>query len=202
METAVEEGLAVGYQRSAISCRLLGSEDQAVSPLLQQNRKIGNDTLVHMVEQKRITVIGLPELSWPASLQLPSSRFRLFVAADSRDSSVQAVSKFALAALRQGMVYCCVWGPGCERFHDIVDETVVEEDINECRFVGMTPKDVIITTWHIDETLEEALEFFTTSALPSEGLIPNSDFRLVACVGHPEWTVTASSVLQSTRSSE
>src|ERR1041385_553830 len=110
-----------------------------------------------MAEQKPFTVVRLQDLSWPASLQLPNSRFRLFVAADSRDSSTDAISEFVLAALQRGMVYCCAGGPGCERFHDIVDEIVVEDGLSERRFVGPTTADVIMTTWHADESLEEAL---------------------------------------------
>jgi hypothetical protein len=156
----------------------------------------------NMGEQKRFTVVELPDLKWPTSLQLPSRRFGLFVAADSRDSSVDAVSEFVLTALQQGMVYCCVWGPGCERFHDIIDDIVVEDGLSERRFVGATPNDVIMTTWHANESLEEALEFFGTSALPTEGFVADSDFRVVACISNPECAVTASRVLQSTRASD
>jgi len=155
-----------------------------------------------MPEQKRLTVLQLPDLRWPASLQFPSSRFRLFVAADSRDSSVDMVSEFVLAALQQGMVYCCAWGPGCERFHDIIDEIVVEDGLGERRFVGPIPDDAIMTTWHADESLQEALEFFATSALPTEGFLADSDSRVVACVDNPEWAHTASRLLQSSPASD
>jgi hypothetical protein len=36
----------------------------------------------NMAEQKRFTVVELPDLNWPTSLQLPSRRFRLFLAVD------------------------------------------------------------------------------------------------------------------------
>jgi hypothetical protein len=98
------------------------------------------------LSRNRFTVVELPNLKWPTSLQLPGSRFRLFVAADRRDGNDNAVSEFVSAALQQDMVYCCVWGPGCERFHDIIDDVVVEEGLSERRFVGATPNDVIMTT--------------------------------------------------------
>jgi hypothetical protein len=75
-----------------------------------------------MTEDKDFAVIQLPELKWPASLRLPSKRFRLFVAANVSDVGTEAVSDFALAALSSGMVYFCAWGRDCERFHDIVDD--------------------------------------------------------------------------------
>ena len=155
-----------------------------------------------MTEQKRFMVVELPDLRWPTSLPLPCRRFRLFVAADSHDTSVDAVSSFVIAALQKGAVYCCAWGPGCERFHDILDEAVVEDGLRERRFVGPSPSDVIMTTWHADESLEEALDFFTTFALPTEGFVADSDFLVVACIGNPEWAVTASRVLEATRVSD
>lgn len=151
-----------------------------------------------MAEEKRFAVIQIPELKWPTSPPLPSSRFRLFVAADTSEVSVDAVSEFASAALSRGMVYFCAWGPDCERLHDIVDEVIAKDDLGERRFVGLTPNDVVMTTWHKEESLEEALHFFSTSAVPTDGFAANSNFRLAICVGNPEWTRTATRVLQST----
>jgi hypothetical protein len=150
-----------------------------------------------MLEQEHFSVIRLPDLKWPESLRLRKKRFRLFIAADSRGSSTDAVSQFVSGALQQGMVYCCLWGPGCERFHDIVDDVVAEDGRNECRFVGPGPGDAIMTTWHSDESLEQALEFFATSALPTEGFRRDSDYWLIACVINAEWARTAARVLQS-----
>jgi hypothetical protein len=151
-----------------------------------------------MTEEKRFAVVQLPELKWPTSSPLSSRRFRLFVAADTSNVSVDAISEFALAALSRGMVYLCAWGRGCERLHDIIDEVVVGDELGERRFVGPTANDVVMTTWHNDDTLEEALEFFTTSAVPTDGFANDSSFRLVICVGNPDWGETASRVLQST----
>jgi hypothetical protein len=153
-----------------------------------------------MAEQKRFEVIRLPELKWPISTPLPSGRFRLFVAADVSNVSVDAISEFASAALSKGMVYFSAWGRDCERFHDIVDEIIVEDDLGERRFVGPTADDAVMTTWHKKETLEEALDFFTTFAVPTDGFAANSSFRLVICVGNPDWAETATRVLQSTES--
>jgi len=151
-----------------------------------------------MTHEKRFAVVQLPELKWPTSVQLSGSHFRLFVAADISNFSNNAVSEFASAALGSGMVYFCAWGRECERFHDIVDDLVVEDSFGKRRFVGPTPNDTVITTWHDHESLDEALDFFTTSALPTEGFAAASSFRLVICVSNPEWSDTATRVLQST----
>ena len=151
-----------------------------------------------MAEEKRFAVIRLPELKWPTSIPLSGSRFPLFVAADISDVSVDAVSEFASAALDRGMVYFCAWGRDCERFHDIVDEVVVQAGLGERRFVGPTASDTVMTTWHEHESLNEALDFFTGSAIPTQGFAADSSFRLVFCIGNPDWADTASHVLQST----
>jgi hypothetical protein len=155
-------------------------------------------TLPGMTVEKRFEVIQLPELKWPTSLRSSSGRFRLFVAADIHDIGTDVVSEFASSALSSGMVYFCAWGRDCEQFHDIVDAIVVKDQINERRFVGPNANDTVMTTWHEDESLEEALDFFIACAVPTEGFVLDSSFRLVICVGNAEWAGTATRLLEST----
>ena len=152
-----------------------------------------------MDQEKRFAVIQVSDLNWPPALEIPTKRFRLFVAANITDVSTQTVSDFALAALNQGMVYFCSWGPDCERFHDIVDEVLVEDDIGERKFAGPNASDVIMTTWHAKDSLEDAIDFFATSAAPTEGFAPDSDFRLVICVANQPWAAQANQYLQSAK---
>jgi hypothetical protein len=150
-----------------------------------------------MKQEKPFAVIQVPNLSWPILLQIPSRRFRLFVAADVAGVTTQVLADFALAALNMGMVYFCSWGPDCERLHDIVDEVLIADDLTEQKFSGPGNGDVVVTTWHADETLEEALDFFATSAAPTDGFALDSDFRLVLCVGNSDWVATANMFLKS-----
>ncbi len=150
-----------------------------------------------MAQEKRFAVIQVPDLNWPTALKIPSKRFRLFVAANITDVSTQMVSDFALAALNQGMVYFCSWGPDCSRFHDIVDEVLVEDDIGEQKFAGPNSSDTIMTTWHAKNSLEDAIDFFATCAYPTDGFASDSDFRLVICVANPQWAAQANKSLQS-----
>ena len=148
-------------------------------------------------QSNRFAVVELPDLIWPATLAIPTKRFRLLVAANTSHMSTEALSGFAVGALEHGMVYFCSWGVGCERFHDIVDEVVVYDDIGPQRFSGSKPDDVIMTTWHDDEPLEEALQFLANFAIPTEGFQPDSDFRLVICVGNPQWVEQAKHFFQT-----
>jgi len=47
------------------------------------------------------------------------------------------------------------------------------------------------------DTLEKALDFFATSAIPTDGFKSDSSFRLVMCVGTSDWAATAAKFLQS-----
>lgn len=53
---------------------------------------------------KEFSVIDLAELKWPTTLNLPTKRFRLFVAADVTELSADVLADFAWAALCSGMV--------------------------------------------------------------------------------------------------
>lgn len=148
---------------------------------------------------KKFAVIEVSNLEWPTTLEVPSKRFRLLVAADVKSVNTLVISDFALAALKRGMVYFCSWGPGCERFHDIVDGVVVGDDGTGQEFSGPNRSDVVMTTWHDDETLEEALDYLATCAVPTDGFTPDSDFRLVISVANQQWAAQAQKFLESAK---
>ena len=152
-----------------------------------------------MEQEEKFAVIEVPKLEWPTTFEVPSKRFRLLVAADVKSAKTQVISDFALSALKRGMVYFCSWGPGCERFHDIVDEDVVGYDGTSREFSGPSTSDVIMTTSHGNETLEEALDFLATCAVPTDGFTPDSDFRLVISVANQQWAAQARKFLGSVK---
>jgi len=149
-----------------------------------------------MQEGIDFAVVEVSELVWPASLNLPSKRFRLLIAADTANCTVDVISEFAESALIKGMVYFCAWGSGCSRFHDIVDEVIVGDELGAHRFAPPSSEDVIMTTWHDDESLEEALDFFTTCAFPTDGYAEHSGYRVVICLANSEWASTARKFLR------
>lgn len=56
--------------------------------------------------------------------------------------------------LKSGCLYVVAWGTECEKWHDTVDWLNVEE------FDGNIPEDrFVMTTWHTDEPLSEAMWF-------------------------------------------
>jgi hypothetical protein len=60
--------------------------------------------------------------------------------------------------LLNGAAWISVWGPDCERFHDIIDEEHVALRLDDPERMD------IVTTWHTDESLDEALQFFVDAA--------------------------------------
>jgi hypothetical protein len=150
-----------------------------------------------MATEKDFTIVELSSLSWPTDLRLPSARFRLFVAADVTSVAAESIAGFAHSALANGMVYFCAWGPGCERFHDLVDEVVAADDPCRRQSPDNKGQDTIMTTWHDDETLGEALDFFISCSLPTAGFEPGSN-HWVAISTNPEWVVTIHQRLMET----
>ena len=140
--------------------------------------------------ENHFSVIELPVLSWPSPLDVPSRRFRLFVAADVTGTPTEVISAFAHAALRAGMVYFCAWGPDCSRFHDIVDLVLVRDELNDRLFVGASEEDTILTTWHEKESLTDALDFFVGWAYPTDGFETDSNYWVALCLNNAEWTAT------------
>jgi hypothetical protein len=79
-------------------------------------------------------------------------------------------------------------GTGCERFHDIVDEVIVEDEIGERLFAGSNESDTIMTTWHDDEPLDEAFDFFVNLTCPTMGFEANSNFWVAVSLTDAGWT--------------
>jgi hypothetical protein len=142
-----------------------------------------------MSSAKHFQITELTTLKWPAVINIPSVRFRMFVAVDATGVTADLIGEFVHAALSQGMVYLCAWGSDCERVHDVADEVIVADSIGERRFVQSEERDTIMTTWH-DETLDEALDFFANWSIPSGRFEAGSDYWLAVIVGNPEWAAT------------
>jgi hypothetical protein len=82
----------------------------------------------------------------------------------------------------RGLVYFCAWGNRCEEVHDAVDMCIEERQPEAGQADYM-----LMTTWHQDEPLEEALWFFKMLAIPSENHVLADFERFSVAVGNPEW---------------
>jgi hypothetical protein len=118
---------------------------------------------------------------WPEDLVLPKSKhFVLFLAADASDLSVEDLAAFTTKTLDQGMVYLSTWGKDAERVHDTFEEAAAEWDPDS------DADSALLSEWHEDEPLSEALRFSVAHALPAHDFEKGCKATLVAIVGNPD----------------
>jgi hypothetical protein len=80
----------------------------------------------------------------------PSARhFGCFLVMDASRVSDNAIRALARGLLSAGAAYFSAWGLQCRRVHDLIDEERPAEEPG--------PDDVVMTTWHNDEPLDEAI---------------------------------------------
>jgi hypothetical protein len=118
---------------------------------------------------------------WPEQLDELNPHFVLFLALDATDLDDELIGQLARKLLAQGVAYVCAWGPGCDRVHDIVDDELAAQGLVDDEVMLVT------TTWHADDTLDEALWFALFAACPKEELIETGGAVLALVVGREDW---------------
>jgi hypothetical protein len=109
-------------------------------------------------------------------------KFVCLCAMDASSMSIAELSSFCLHLIHLGCSYFCVWGPDCERVHDIMDEEIVGDN------PPATDLGNLMTTWHANESLAEAVDFFLTWTNPDEAYAPNGcPNGLAVAVGSADW---------------
>ncbi len=86
-------------------------------------------------------------------------------------------------------------GSNCEAVDDAVDRCDIEK--------GPETRDadyIVMTTWHANESLEEALWFFKVCALPNECVNPSECDRFAVAIGNSAWPIELAKALQSIES--
>ena len=92
-------------------------------------------------------------------------------------------SQLAQRLVDAGCVYFCAWGPGCERAHDIFDEqrdVIFDEPLAD-------DAPVIMTTWHQDDSLDEALWYFLRTTWPHDAYIDTCRSALALTIANQDW---------------
>jgi hypothetical protein len=126
-----------------------------------------------------------------AELHVPSEHFVLFIAADTSDIPGVDLVDFAAALIRAGAAYICCWGPDCERFHHCFDEAdfVVNGEASDSR--------VLMTTWHDDESLEDALWYALNSTIPAPAYEAGTQSVIAISIGDQGWSDRISAYLKA-----
>ncbi len=132
--------------------------------------------------QRQVFLLPFPSLlDAVALLEATDSEFVLLLAADFTQSDVP-LSDLAERIVRAGCAYFCAWGPGCELIHDLVDETRVHSTPN-C----FDDESVLMTTWHDDETLADAVFFAVVAATPDGIFATGCDRTILAVSDRDTW---------------
>ena len=118
----------------------------------------------------------------PPRLSLPSRHFALLLAWDAQRVTDETIRQLARWLMNEGLAYLCAWGPDCERVHDQFDLAFVGEKQVEA------DESFIVTTWHDDEPLREALWEFLYCTLPADDYLESCNSGLVISVGNDEWS--------------
>lgn len=117
----------------------------------------------------------------PALIHPSKAHFVLFLAIDGREVDTETIYSASEKLLDQGMVYVCVWGPDCESVHDSIDQSRFHRHPEE------TDGNVVITTWHAEEPISEAVWFFLNCAWPADDYVHTCSDWIAAVIGNPAW---------------
>jgi hypothetical protein len=110
-----------------------------------------------------------------------TANFGLFVALNANEIADDKILQSAKKLLSIGLACLCTWGPDCERVHDLFD--VAARGINS----ELSGDDVIMTTWHSRESLEDALWFFVHAAIVTGKFEKTCKDWIIAPIANPEW---------------
>jgi hypothetical protein len=124
----------------------------------------------------------------------PSSQnFGLLLAMDAQSFDVGQIGELAEKLASKGLAYLCAWGQDCERVHDIFDETFVQRDLEQ------KEDNVVMTTWHANDSLEETLWYFMNCAFADQGYERTCQEWIVAPIGNAEWEQRIRTVFEELR---
>jgi hypothetical protein len=106
----------------------------------------------------------------------------LLLAWDAPEMEHEKLAELMQPLVDRGLACFCAWGIRCEDVHDAVDLCVTdsEQEFGDADYL-------VMTTWHADEPLEEALWFFRMLAIPAEGHVFEDFQRFAVAVGNPTW---------------
>jgi hypothetical protein len=119
----------------------------------------------------------LDDQDWRETADDPSRSFGLFTASDD-PAGESAWHDFADYCVQRDLALVSAWGPNSTILDDAFDMAAVMREVN-----GLPTSDPL-TTWHDNETMSEALEFFLKLDLWATAHRPRESWdRIVLVVG-------------------
>ena len=129
----------------------------------------------------------------PRSFNTAGKYSTVLIVWDAADVGTDSIFQFARHLIDAGAVYFCAWGPDCERVHDLIDEEWVGD--------GSTPATdpTLMTTWHDDDSLAEAIWFALYTALPGDAYFDECRSVIAICIGCPQWAAEVRSAFSDSK---
>ncbi len=112
---------------------------------------------------------------WPAAPDWAPARFGLLFLAE----HIVDAKAIAWKAVEQGLALACAWGSASPLIEEAFDEVIVRSVRDE------TEHNVIWTTSHPGESLQEAIEFFLETAAPARDV--KCEAWVILAIGEPLW---------------
>jgi hypothetical protein len=125
----------------------------------------------------------------PSNIRVNSKCFGALIAWDARGVSATDVEVLLRPLIDGGCVYFVCWGPDCERVHDTADECDPYANTNS----------VIMTTWHNDESLDDAIWYFLNTMFPDPAFEEDFHSSLAITIGSPSWASAVRAALLDPR---
>ncbi len=122
----------------------------------------------------------------PEVLKACSAHFILLIAIDASSIEDERISVIAKTLLSRGLAGFSVWGPDCSRVHDLFD---LERDPDE------SDETLVVTTWHENEPISEAVCYFDLNAYPSSDFESDCSDWVTIAVGSESWEEEISAAL-------
>lgn len=123
------------------------------------------------------------------SLDLPHEAFACLIVWDVDRSKLKQISALAKPLIRQGCAYMCAWGENCDLVDDMFDWAWMDH-IGVFEGARTNDEQTLMTTWHDEEPLDEALWFLLRGATPTEGF-GRCDANVVILIDpSPGWEAT------------
>lgn len=131
--------------------------------------------------EREIIFISVSKIEELDLKKLPeiSKYFTLFIA-NNEEVNIDKYLDKANELINSGLAHFCAWGNNCEQIHDLFDEEIVSLEIDQQSSID---DNVIMTTWHKDESLKEALWFFLMTTSPTEKYYDECKTAIVLKVG-------------------
>ena len=152
-------------------------------------REHGFDT----VKERRLFSIHISTPGeFPAYLDLPPGNFACLLAWNAKGVSHDAIAALVAPLLQAGASYIICWGSDCERVHDIIDEMISIPGNN----FGVPDDACIMTSWHDNESLENAILFFLSNTWPDDRYFNSTHAALAVSIGPASWAAEIEAALE------